>query len=120
MFRHRFITIQVAHRLKEYIGQHLPMDVAHSILVKVAELTGHKDPMSLWKYIDLAWDELRVWDVAERVLRFRARAEGSLRQIETLMRDNAGELSNSTLTRAMQVLRDLVDYDSVGPVQHTV
>jgi len=111
MFRHRFITIQVAYRLKEYIDQELPMDVAHTILTKVAELTGHRDPMSLWRYIDLGFDELKVWDTAERVLRFRARAEGTLRQLETLLQETEGCFSQSALTQAMDLLRNVADVE---------
>lgn len=111
MFRHRFITIQVAYRLKEYVGQALPMDVAHTILTKVAELTGHRDPMSLWHYIDLGFDELKVWDTAERVLQFRARAEGTLRGLETLLQENGGAPSKATLEKAIGMLRHAIDLE---------
>lgn len=121
MFRHRFITIQVAYRLKEYVGQALPMDVAHTILTKVAELTGHRDPMSLWHYIDLGFDELKVWDTAERVLRLRARAEGTLRQLETLLREAEDGLSQRALVQAMDLLRDVAGQESDSDaIQRTI
>jgi integrase len=83
MFRHRFITIQVATRLRGYSQQGLPIDIAHTILTKVAVLSGHSDPQS----IDLAFEELGVWDSSEKVLAIRSKLEGSYRQIQTLKSD---------------------------------
>ena len=51
MFRHRFITLQIIYRLKEYIGKELPMDIAHVILTKVASITGHKGIKGLISYL---------------------------------------------------------------------
>jgi len=83
MFRHRFITIQVATRLKSYTEQSLPMDVADSILTKVAQLTGHQDPQSLKPYIHLAFEELNIWDTSDKVLAMRSKLEGAYREIQT-------------------------------------
>jgi integrase len=87
MFRHRFITLQVIYRLKAYVGQALPMDVAKVILTKVASITGHKDPMSLMPYIDLAFQEMGVWDTAEKVLHLKSKTEAALRQVQTFTQD---------------------------------
>jgi integrase len=87
MFRHRFITLQVIYRLKAYIGQELPMDVAKIILVKVASITGHKNIESLMPYIDLAYQEMGVWDTAEKVLKLRSKAEAAFRKIQLLKQD---------------------------------
>lgn len=61
MFRHRFITTQIAYEIK----LELKRDLAHKdlwleavqrrILTKVAKLTGHTDPMSLKTYFDEAY-----------------------------------------------------------------
>ncbi|QKV63356.1 hypothetical protein HUW52_10855 [Pseudomonas sp. 43A] len=58
MFRHRFITTQIAYE----IAKELKRDIAQKdlwmeavqkrILAKVAKLTGHRDPMSLKNYFD--------------------------------------------------------------------
>jgi integrase len=87
MFRHRFITIQVATRLKSYQRETLPMDISHTILTKVATLTGHTNPLSLHHYIDLAFDELGLWDTSEKVLGMRSVLEGSYRSIQSIRND---------------------------------
>ncbi|MEZ9368923.1 tyrosine-type recombinase/integrase [Shewanella sp. 10N.286.51.B2] len=96
MFRHRFITIQVATRLKGFKDKKLPIDVAHTILTKVAVLSGHTKPESLSPYIDLAFEELDIWGSSDKVLAVRSKVEGSYRQIQTLK----NELGDSNLTRA--------------------
>jgi integrase len=87
MFRHRFITLQVIYRLKEYIGKDLPLDIAHVILTKVASITGHKRIESLIKYFDLAFEEMGVWDTAEKVIMLRSKAEAAFRNIQILTHD---------------------------------
>ncbi len=106
MFRHRFVTIQVAIRLKEYGKQELPMDVAHTILVKVATLTGHSDPRSLEPYIHLAFAELSDWDTAERVLRLRSGAEALHRQLQTFAQELEETHDPQILLSAIEVLKD--------------
>jgi len=110
MFRHRFITIQVATRLKDYTEQQLPIDVANTILTKVAALSGHSDPKSLNHYIDLAFEELGLWDSSEKVLAMRSKLEGSYRQIQTLKVDiEESKLSKSELLDKVHlVLSDLI------------
>lgn len=64
MFRHRFITKQIAIHLRAYLGatgkrRDLFTDADYrSILKKVATITGHANELSLMHYIDLAWSEL--------------------------------------------------------------
>jgi integrase len=102
MFRHRFITLQVIYRLKGFIGQELPMDTAHVILTKVASLTGHKNPISLMPYIDLAFQEMGAWDTAEKVLTMRSKAEADYRKIQTLEQDVAnGKIKGKALIDAV-------------------
>jgi len=98
MFRHRFITLQVIYRLKGYIGQELPMDTAHVILTKVASITGHKNPLSLMPYVDLAYQEMGAWDTSEKVLMLRSKAEAAYRNIQTLEHDvNKGGIKGKAL-----------------------
>ncbi|MND34777.1 Phage integrase family protein [compost metagenome] len=64
MFRHRFITKQIAIHLRAYLGatskrRDLFTDADYrTILKKVATITGHSNELSLMHYIDLAWSEL--------------------------------------------------------------
>lgn len=100
MFRHRFITIQVATRLKDFQKGDLPLDVAHSILTKVSSLSGHSNPESLKSYIDLAFAELNAWDTADKILEMRSKLEGAYREIQILK----GELESSAKHTDKQLL----------------
>lgn len=95
MFRHRFITIQVATRLKDFRKGDLPIDVSNSILTKVASLSGHSNPESLRPYIDLAFAELDAWDTADKVLEMRSKLEGAYREIQIIK----GELETEKLSK---------------------
>ena len=95
MFRHRFITIQVATRLKDFKKGDLPMDVAVTILTKVASISGHSNPENLRTYIDLAFAEMNVWDAADKILAMRSKLEGTYREIQTIK----GDLENIKLTK---------------------
>lgn len=61
MFRHRFITTQIAYEIRLELGRAVAQkDLWHEavqrrILAKVAKLTGHRDPMSLKHYFDEAY-----------------------------------------------------------------
>ncbi|MCF5227863.1 hypothetical protein ALP91_200138 [Pseudomonas savastanoi pv. glycinea] len=61
MFRHRFITTQIAYEIARELQRDLPQKdlwqeaVQRRILAKVAKLTGHLDPMSLKHYFDEAF-----------------------------------------------------------------
>lgn len=87
MFRHRFITLQVIYRLKNYSGHGLNMRSLHLLLTKVSSITGHKRIESLMPYVDLAFQEIGVWDTAEKVLNMRSKSEAAFRQIQTLKQD---------------------------------
>ncbi|CAH1598135.1 MULTISPECIES: tyrosine-type recombinase/integrase [Vibrio harveyi group] len=74
MFRHRFITNMVKLHLVSFMDKS-PLKNSHNfndkdyetILKKVATFTDHKDPKSLNDYIDLAWEELDVFEYAYEV-----------------------------------------------------
>lgn len=74
MFRHRFITYEVTVHLKEFIdksgkSRQMMTDIDYeSILKRVADKTGHGSVLSLWHYIDLAWEELGVWASTDKAL----------------------------------------------------
>jgi hypothetical protein len=58
MFRHRFITTQIAYEIRRELQDNLAQKdlwleaVQRRILAKVAKLTGHRNPMSLKHYFD--------------------------------------------------------------------
>ena len=111
MLRHRWITIQVLERLKAYIGQKLPMDIATTILTKVASMTGHKNIESLWIYIDLAFEEMGIWDTAGSVINMRLNAESAHRElceIRSIHKDGSN-LTKEELKHVDQLLYDLLN-----------
>ncbi|MGT3076188.1 hypothetical protein [Pseudomonas putida] len=61
MFRHRFITIQIAYEIKKELRRDIAQKdlwqeaVQRKILSRVAKLTGHTDPMSLRHYFNEAF-----------------------------------------------------------------
>lgn len=94
MFRHRWITMMVLVHLKEFMKatgstrSTATTDDYRMILRKVADLTGHKNPDSLWAYIDLAWKEHGVWDSANDSLEMQRRLDqhnSELLDIRTIM-----------------------------------
>lgn len=60
MFRHRWITLQVAKRL-ESVRSDIPLglDALTTILSRLASMTGHASINSLWTYVDWAFDEIQ-------------------------------------------------------------
>lgn len=110
MLRHRWITIQVLERLKAYIGKRLPMDMATTILTHVASMTGHKRIESLWAYIDLAFEEMGIWDTAESVINMRMNAEAAHRELLEIRstHEDGSALSHSELLRVDKLLHDLL------------
>ena len=99
MFRHRFITLQVLQRIRGHNKSTLSIGLKESLLVRVAELSGHSDPDSLLVYIDLAFDELKVWDEPEAAIRLRSRSEAVITAIKQIKSEiNEGELSIENAT----------------------
>ncbi|NTX26779.1 hypothetical protein HT746_06460 [Burkholderia pyrrocinia] len=72
MFRHRIVTNMVKLHLLAFMGEHpgkgrATMTFAdyRTVLTRILPFTNHADANSLFHYIDLAWDELSVFDYAE-------------------------------------------------------
>lgn len=108
MFRHRFITLQVVRRLLDYKDRRLPDQLAEVILTKVCSLTGHRHWQSLWPYLDLALDELGVWDTSEKALSLRSSLEAALRKVQTL-KDNLDLTGLDVLGQIQQTEKELND-----------
>jgi integrase len=97
MFRHRFITLQVLQRINGYNRSTLPIGLKESLLVRVAELSGHSDPESLLVYIDLAFEEMKIWDEPEAAIKLRSKSEALLTAIKQIKVEiNEGCLSTET------------------------
>lgn len=80
MFRCRFATNMVKIHFTSFIDKNpiknkynFAENDYRTILKKVATFTGHKDPESLWHYIDLAWEELEVFSYAYEVKNLQSR-----------------------------------------------
>lgn len=59
MLRHRYITLQVVHRLRQLRGSRsIGVEAMSTILSRVASLSGHAILSSLWGYVDWAYDEI--------------------------------------------------------------
>ncbi|SHN43017.1 Site-specific recombinase XerD [Duganella sacchari] len=132
MFRHRFITIQVALHLQDYLASHnvtttnqiLILDKI-SILTRVAAITGHSNPESLLPYIDLAWEYLgafRPIDGARELVSLLNESAGYIRTLGKA----AGKTAHMTKTaivestvnelRALERrIRKLIDPPKCGP-----
>jgi integrase len=95
MFRHRFITIQVALHLRDYLHDHpetsrerMVVSDKISILTRVASITGHANPESLLPYINLAWGYLGVFkpvDEAAELVRLLHGSVARVRSLQTLL-----------------------------------
>lgn len=58
MLRHRWITLQLVHRLRAVTSdQPFGVEVLTTLLTRLASVTGHSGIDSLWTYVDWAFDE---------------------------------------------------------------
>ncbi len=107
MFRHRFITKQVAIHLGIYVGREnrargMMTDADYrTILRKVATVTGHGDERSLLHYLDLAWEELGIAHRIDSALAVDASIDSLTPQIISL----AGTLAHTAGKNAAQTLQ---------------
>jgi site-specific recombinase XerD len=121
MLRHRYLTIQALERIKVFVGRQLPMEMASTILTRLASLSGHSSIESLWKYIDLVFEEMGVWNSAEDVLRLRSNSEAALREIQGLRRQCAAgqPITGSSLLLLERALTQLTEPAAPAPVVRT-
>jgi len=97
MFRHRFITNMVKIHFSSFMDKN-PIKNKYNInehdyrtiLRKVAGFTDHKNPDSLFDYIDLAWEELDVFSYAYEV----SNLQGRLRSITISVKDLKYQIKN--------------------------
>lgn len=116
MFRHRFITKQVALHLGIYLSDNnkakemMTDGDYRTILRKVATTTGHGSETSLLHYLDMAWEELGTMNQIDTAISMDASIEGAMTQIISLMGDvekAAGKSVPGVLEAAKNVLGNL-------------
>jgi len=116
MFRHRFITKQIAIHLGIFLGQGsktkaMMTDADYrTILKKVATVTGHGNETSLLHYLDLAWDELGTGNQVEAAIAIDASIERASTQIISLigaMKHTAGRTPFQLLLAAKETLESM-------------
>lgn len=90
MFRHRYITKQVAIHIGIYLSESKKVAAMmtdgdyRSILKKVATTTGHGSELSLLHYLDLAFEEFKTTDHAAKAIAIDTTIEGTITQIISL------------------------------------
>lgn len=115
MFRHRFITKQVALHLQALTSETgaargmLTESDYRSILKKVAVVTGHGDPNSLLSYIDLAWQELGAFKRVESAQQIEALVESAITRVISLIGDTRARGNHETrvASKALEALEAL-------------
>lgn len=111
MFRHRFITKQVAIHLSAYLDEGESAKALmtggdyRTILKKVATITGHGNENSLMHYIDLAWDELGANKKIDKAIAIDASIERAIGQVISL----TGAFEKSAKKSAVEILRETVE-----------
>ena len=75
-------------------------------------MTDHKQIESLWTYIDLAFEEMGIWDTAESVINMRMNAEAAHRELcEIRSRHRDGDsLTKGELKLVDQLLHNLLEH----------
>lgn len=116
MFRHRFITKQVAIHLGIYLNENnktremMTDGDYRTILKKVATITGHGSETSLLRYVDLAWEELGMTGHVAKAVALDASIEGATTQVISLIgaiEKGDGRSAGGLLRKAEEVLRQL-------------
>jgi len=111
MFRHRYITKQVAIHLGAYLGENnktqrqMTDEDYRTILKKVATTTGHGNESSLLHYLDLAWEELSTTDRVAKAVAIDACIESALTQVISL----TGNLDMSSRGPACDIIEKTGD-----------
>lgn len=111
MFRHRFITNMVKLHLIGFMndnpghGRHSMTDPDYrTILRRVATFTGHGSEESLFDYIDLAWNEMGIFDYVEPAAKLVNCVERGITTLTSIV----GDLRTRRHLSAEQLLDDAV------------
>lgn len=112
MFRHRFITNMVKLHLISFMDKN-PLKTRHvvtdndyrTVLKKVASFTGHRNLDSLMHYIDLAWEEMDVFEYGNSVKMMQE----NMMSINYITRDIKSDLRSFQGKRLNKKNVDLID-----------
>lgn len=111
MFRHRFITNMVKLHLIGFMtdnpgrGRHSMTESDYrTILKRVATFTGHGSEESLFDYIDLAWNEMGIFDYVEPAAKLVNCVERGITTLTSIV----GDLRTRRHLSAEQLLDDAV------------
>lgn len=116
MFRHRYITKQVAIHLGIYLSENnkskemMTDGDYRTLLKKVACTTGHGSEASLLHYVDLAWEELGITDQIEKAIAIDASIESTTTQIISMigvLKMGVGRSATELLQSATEALSKL-------------
>ncbi len=116
MFRHRYITKQVAIHLGIYLSENNKVATLmtdgdyRSILKKVATTTGHGSELSLLHYLDLAWEELNTNDQIAKAAAIDSSIESTVTQVISLIGNvekSAKSRSDGLILNAVEILKRL-------------
>lgn len=111
MFRHRFITKQVAIHLSAYLGEGniakglMTNGDYRTILKKVSTITGHGNEASLMHYIDMAWEELGATKQVTKAIAVDASIERTVVQVISLTE----AMEAATRKSAVDLMRETVE-----------
>lgn len=111
MFRHRYITKQVAIHLGIYLSENnktkeLMTDGDYrTMLKKVATTTGHGSETSLLRYVDLAFEEFGTTDQVTKAVAIDASIENAVIQVISL----TGKLEIGSKKLAGELMRETVE-----------
>ena len=96
LFRHRFITIQVAMRLKDFLGNPLKGgNLTELILERVRPLTGHSSISNMLHYVDLAFEELGIWKKVDSEISEKLKDSCLIRKCRILVEQAKNDKKNS-------------------------
>lgn len=102
MLRHRWITLQLIERIKEYKGMGLSHEIIVTVLTRLASLSGHSSFDGMWGYVDFAFDELTGGRVETSVPR-RLQLEAIERILATVQSERS---SSRSMTKQQQLLSE--------------
>lgn len=119
MYRHRFITTMVKLHLLAFMEEDSGKSRStmtdkdyRTILKRVAVFTGHGDPESLMHYVDLAWEEIGLFDYVQPALGLMAAVDSSLQLIQSIrdeIRLNPQYSAQNSIERVDAELKGLRD-----------
>lgn len=102
MFRHRWITLQLAERLSGHRKSELGVEFIMTVLTRLASLSGHRDPNSLWTYVDFAFEDIVRSPRAEARISARMELEALQDAMQVLLADVA---ERGTLPGQLEMLK---------------